>query len=510
MNAAAESSSSADLLKLARRIRASLGEEEVRRMDRVERERLVVALREAELRQSKDRFYRMYPDEGPLRRELYRHHLEIFRATRDYDEVLAQAGNRSGKTELGAYMTAVMLTGLYPDWWEGRRFDRPVKVWSCGKTNEKLVDVNMEKLFGGATKTLGRANRLLGTGMIPSSHIIHESARWVSQYPGLLKQVHVRYRDSDSEFSVIALKGYESGRGSFEGTSQELIHCDEEPPLDVYSECTARLTTVNGVCLLTFTPLEGYSDVVNLFMPTEMRGLEDVPHSTPEQIRKLMQRTPPHLREARLRGEPVAGEGRIYQIALERLTVPPFSIPPQWPRGYAIDPGLRFAAIFGALDPASDILYLYSEYKEPHLTNEVHAQVIRGRGGKWMRGTIDPSATKDRSPKDMITTAEQLGAAGLTLSLAENPVRAGINTVEDRMMTGRLKVFETLVKWKAEYGRYIQKDGKIPNGQEDHLMDATRYLVVSGIPLFRCKPGSPMPGWAGGGDEGQPWPVAGY
>ena len=56
------------------------------------------------------------------------------------------------------------------------------------------------------------------------------------------------------------------------------------------------------------------------------------------------------------------------------------------------------------------------------------------------------------------------------------------------MSTGRLKVFKSLTNWLSEYRIYRRDDkGKIVK-QNDHAMDATRYLVKSGIQIARCAP----------------------
>src|SRR5579859_2050394 len=90
-----------------------------------------------------------YPDEGPLRRELYPKHLQFFRGGARHRERLFMAANRVGKTEgVGGYETTLHLTGLYPPWWEGRRFDGPVDWWAAGKTNETTRDIVQMKLFG--------------------------------------------------------------------------------------------------------------------------------------------------------------------------------------------------------------------------------------------------------------------------------------------------------------------------------------------------------------------------
>ena len=74
-------------------------------------------------------------------------------------------------------------------------------------------------------------------------------------------------------WSHIGLKSYEQGRGSFEGTEKHLIWLDEEPPIDIYSECIIRTMTVDGIVMLTFTPLEGMSETVLQFMPQTMKPM---------------------------------------------------------------------------------------------------------------------------------------------------------------------------------------------------------------------------------------------
>src|SRR5258708_7879183 len=65
-----------------------------------------------------------------------------------YRERLLMAGNQVGKTLAAAMETAMHVTGLYPDWWKGYRFDRPIQAWACGETNE-VVRGSMQKLLLG-------------------------------------------------------------------------------------------------------------------------------------------------------------------------------------------------------------------------------------------------------------------------------------------------------------------------------------------------------------------------
>ena len=77
---------------------------------------------------SQRQLYKYYPEQGPLRRELYAKQMEFFRAGATYRERCFMAANRVGKTEgTGGYETTLHITGLYPHWWEGRRFEEPIK-----------------------------------------------------------------------------------------------------------------------------------------------------------------------------------------------------------------------------------------------------------------------------------------------------------------------------------------------------------------------------------------------
>jgi hypothetical protein len=53
-----------------------------------------------------------------------------------------------GKTQMAAYEVTAHLTGEYPTWWPGRKFDRPVSCWAAGDTRETTRDVMQQALFG--------------------------------------------------------------------------------------------------------------------------------------------------------------------------------------------------------------------------------------------------------------------------------------------------------------------------------------------------------------------------
>jgi phage terminase large subunit-like protein len=72
--------------------------------------------------------------------------------------------------------------------------------------------------------------------------------------------------------SRLVFKSYDQGRESFQGTEQHMIWLDEECHLDVFTECLTRTMTTDGLVLLTFTPLQGMTDIVRLFLGYDVDG----------------------------------------------------------------------------------------------------------------------------------------------------------------------------------------------------------------------------------------------
>lgn len=204
----------------------------------------------------------MYPNEGPLRRELYPKHMEFFEAGATYRERCAISANRVGKTEgKGGYETALHLTGLYPEWWPGRRFDRPIDAWVAGKTTETTRDIVQQKLLGGRPDSSDA-----GTMLVPKDCLGDYTMK--PNTGGLVDKIKIKHVDG---WSTLGFKCYEQGRGAFEGTEKDLIWFDEEPKMEVYNEALIRTATTGGMTMITFTPLEGLSDVVMSFLPQEYR-----------------------------------------------------------------------------------------------------------------------------------------------------------------------------------------------------------------------------------------------
>jgi phage terminase large subunit-like protein len=428
-----------------------------------------------------------YPDSGPLRRELYKPHMAFFAAGADRRERAFIAANRVGKSEgVGGFETVLHLTGRYPSWWPGRRFTRPINAWAAGDSAKTTRDIIQRILLGPTGEE--------GTGLIPGDCLVRTTAK-----PGVsdaIEGIFVKHISGGT--SEIILKSYDQGRDAFQGTNRDLVWLDEEAERDIYVECLLRTMTTNGILLLTFTPLMGITDIVKDFLMVEeakrdsgkfvvQATWDDAPHLTPESKAELLASIPPYQQQARSKGVPQLGAGAIFPIAESDIVVKDFEIPKWYPRAFGLDVGWnRTAAIWGAKNLETGTLYLYSEHYQGQAQPVVHAEGIKSRGA-WIRGVVDPAA-RGRSQVDGTQLIEIYRQCGLDLSPANNAVEAGLYQMWQLMSAGKLKVFASLQNWLREYRLYHRdSDGKVVKS-DDHALDASRYLVMSGIALMDVAP----------------------
>jgi phage terminase large subunit-like protein len=464
-------------------------------MNRQEKIEYLAALQERERRNKNRKILSYFPDNGPLRRDLYQKHLTFFQAGSKFRERCFMAGNRVGKTESGGgYEFVLHLTGNYPKWWSGRRFSQPTRTWAAGDTGKTVRDILQLKLLGKTGE--------FGTGLIPSESLVRTTPK--QGIPDAIDTVYVKH--ASGGISQCTLKSYDQKRESFQGTEMDVIWLDEEPPLDIYTECVLRTMDTsgtgahNGILMLTFTPLLGMSETVMQFLPggeiserqdgakcVIMAGWDDVPHLTDDVKRELLASIPPFQRDARSKGIPQLGAGAIYPVPESEIVIEDFAIPDHWPRGYGLDVGWnRTSAGFHAIDRDNDIIYRIGEHYRGQAEPSVHADAIKARG-EWIPGVIDPAA-RGRSQKDGLQLLQMYKDLGLDLDLADNSVEAGIYEMWQRLSTGRYKVFKSCQNWLAEYRLYRRDEkGRIVKSF-DHAMDESRYFIMSGLARAKTKP----------------------
>ncbi len=211
-----------------------------------------------ELAVARRKFDTYFLDEGPYRRDLYQKQLEFFKAGAQYRERLFCAGNKTGKTQGLAYELTAHLTGHYPAWWEGRRFDDPVEAWACNVSWNDTRDINQAELIGPPSQ-----RSLWGIGMIP-----HAATADISRNPHVKDGIStVLVKHVSGGLSELQFKSYEQGRESFQGRNKHVIWPDEECPESVYGEMLLRTMTVNGLIMMSYTPIHGLTRLTVGFLP---------------------------------------------------------------------------------------------------------------------------------------------------------------------------------------------------------------------------------------------------
>ncbi len=387
------------------------------------------------------------------------------------------AGNQLGKTFSGAQEAAYHLTGKYPEWWDGVKFARPCVGWAAGETGEVVRDTIQRLLIG--------REGALGTGSIPLDDIIETPA--AMGITGL--KAGVRVRHVSGGVSHVVFKSYNQGREKFQGDTVDFVWFDEEPPLPIYTEGLTRTNVAGGPVWLTFTPLKGMSDVVSRFLLEESPDrqvismtIDDVDHYTPEERARIIASYPEHEREARTKGIPIMGSGRVFPVPEEDIRVEAFDIPAYWPQLGAIDFGWDHptAAVAIAWDRDADCVYVTKTYRKRQEAAIVHAAALRP-WGTLFTWPHDGYQHDKASGKQL---AEEYRAEGLdmhhehaTHEAGGYGTEAGISEMLSRMQTGRFKVFSHLEDWWEEFRLYHRKDGLIVKERDD-LMSASRVAVM--------------------------------
>jgi phage terminase large subunit-like protein len=225
-------------------------------------------------------------------------------------ERMLMAANRVGKTFSAASEVAFHLTGFYPDWWPGIRFDKPGR-WGVGSKTAELTRDGAQKML------LGPFGRF-GTGAIPKAAMIdYKLARGIPEAVDIF-----RVRHASGGVAEAVFKAYADGREKWQADEWQGAWLDEEAPEDIYSEASARTAVTSGPMLNTLTPLLGMSNVVRRFYPDQghpdrglvMMALDEAEHFDAEGRRKALESYLPHERDARTKGIPMLGEGAVYPI----------------------------------------------------------------------------------------------------------------------------------------------------------------------------------------------------
>lgn len=413
----------------------------------------------------------------------YPKQLEFHNAGKTYRQRMLSAANQSGKTLCGAAEAAMHLTGRYPPWWDGKRFTHPITMLAGSVSGELTRDGMQTYLLGPP-----QVEEEWGTGMIPNECITDHPKRRAG-VKDAVDAINVRHVQGG--ISTVRFKSFDQGREKWQASTVHVVWLDEEAPYDVYEEALTRTNATEGMVYTTFTPLKGMSRVVQLFFQEPgdsrklvMMDLLDAGHFSPARRLEIEASYDDSTRDARTRGIPVLGSGRVFPVTREMIKVTPFPIPEHWPRVAAIDFGWDHptAAVETAWDRDTDTFYLLREYRQKNRTPAEHVFALRDWGNSLV--WVWPHDGKAVEKGTGLNLSHQYRAAGLrmhdehvTFSDGTISVEAGVMEMLTRMREGKLKAFETCSMWFDEIDLYHRKDGQIVKLQDD-LISASRYAMM--------------------------------
>jgi phage terminase large subunit-like protein len=454
-------------------------------------ERSIEILRELRRRErfNKVDFYDPYP-----------YQIKFHKTGNDANQRLLMAANRIGKSFCGASEMSYHLTGLYPDWWEGRVFKQPITAWAGGVSNETTRDIVQAELLGSPDDP-----EAFGSGAIPKQYIIKTERK-----PGVPNAKSVALiRHITGANSSLHFKAYEMGVEKWQGRSVDVVWLDEEPSRELYSQAVTRTLDRRGMVYMTFTPEHGMTETVAAFINRiqkgqsltnatwddasekimSMNGAEG--HLSEDVMAQILSAYSPHEREMRRYGRPSIGSGLIFPIPEEDIMIDPIPIKSHWPRIAAIDFGWDHptAVVWCAIDTEEDMFYVYDCYRASKASPSVHSQIICSRPH-----FIPIAYPHDGNRRDSMGNpglADQYRVLGCNFLLehftnpaalgekkGSNSIEEGVMAILQRMEKKQFKVFNTLKDWFEEFRMYHRKDGKVVPLRDD-LMSATRYAFQS-------------------------------
>ena len=401
--------------------------------------------------------------------------------------------NQIGKTHSAGMETAMHLTGIYPSWWDGIRFNKPVSWLVLGKTNDTTRDVCQKELFGDPKIPV-----MLGTGAIPKENIVKTTRK--AGVPDAFMAVTVKHVSGGT--STVQFMANEQGPDAFMGRRYDGAWCDEEPSKDVWSQVLRCFFSMPHYTILTtFTPEEGMTELTDNFLNNLQKGQavvratwDDAPHMTEERKASFLAQLPQHERDMRSKGIPMMGSGLVFPIKEEEIVIEPVQIPRHWRRICGVDFGIDhpFAAAWLAYDPDADTVHLYDNYRITGSTPPVHASAIKMKG-QWIpiawphdglqrdKGSGVPLAEIYRDQEKLSFLKEKFSnppSPGQKEGQGGNGVEVGIIEMWQRMETGRFKVHSSCQYFLEEFRQYHRKDGKIVPLKDD-VISACRYAIMS-------------------------------
>lgn len=433
----------------------------------------------------------------------FEHQKTFFTTGTDRRGILA--ANRIGKTVSTCFETAYHLTGDYPEWWQGRRYDKPITAMVAGEGWSQVALVLQNELLGTPDVKL---RDQLGTGAIPRDRIVVDTMR--SDGANAIG-VEIRHRSGGKSYLLFA--NYTQEVRQLQGFKLNLAVFDEQPPDDFFSEIVTRTATTQGQVLCSFTPLKGLNGLVSKFWNREEGydyvrvAWDDVPEYDPwgepfllmETRRQLERDYLPHEREARMQGKPIMGKGAVFQIRSWPTYKPSeidFRSLPNIQRIIALDLGLvndKTVITLMYWDPYERSAWLHKQIVVQGVEEAVPTQYINHLLRPEVFGTpivLPPDASTPGRYTMSSTSIRELFES-YELNVYQKPIMNppdsegrvtnhksyGINQMRQMLEVGSLMVNENCQDFLREaQNYYVDQQGRFSD--PDDCIDSARYAIL--------------------------------
>lgn len=331
-------------------------------------------------------------------------------------------GNRVGKTEGCAQEVARYALGRH----EYRKVYLPIEIWCACPSYDLQKETSQKKL----------------QNYLPEDQISHITYVKAGTWGEVLLKDGTR----------INFKSYEQGREKFQGAGKRLIWFDEEPPKDIWEECTVRAEAgVDLDIIMSMTPVKGMTWVYDdLFTKTgrddlfiSLASWDDNPWLTEKQKIQMGANLSDEAIQVRRHGKFVQRVGLVCSWwDREKNTMIYKDTPHDWSYYEVLDGGFSDPAawLFIGVDN-DDNIHVIDGFREKGLSD---AEIVSRRDTKKgehriINGWIDYNDTR---------LSENLSKLGMRLTPVEKV--AGDSTHWD----------ETLAEKLAEYGKMERGTGK--------------------------------------------------
>ncbi|MDD3831552.1 MAG: terminase family protein [Clostridia bacterium] len=393
-------------------------------------------------------------------------------------------GNRSGKTECGAVETVWLSRGIHP-----YRPNRPDTVcFVVSLSSQVSREVAQQKILYYLDKQY-------------IADIVMVSGRRDSAEYGIVDYILVK--NVYGGLSKIFFKSCEAGREKFQGVSLDFVWFDEEPPLDIYSECKMRLLDRKGFIYGTMTPLKGLTWVYEQIFLNAQQDDEvwhitmewaDNPYLPQDEVQHYTQTMSTEELKSRRYGEFYSQSGLVYSEFDSTVhVIQPFEVPHEWYDNISIDPGLNnpLSCHWYAVD-SDGVVYVIAEHYEAKQSVSYHARKIEHMCNQlgWHRDSsgrisaLIDSASNQRTLASSKSVAELFYEQNIAVNTRVNKdLFSGINRVKAYLKPEvgqpRLYIFSCCVNLIREFKSYWWGNEDRPKKVDDHALDELRYYLSS-------------------------------